>query len=328
MPWTDDRIASSMADIDPGGTGAPSEPTSAEWTRLRGIMAEQNHPRARRRSVLPRWAGATALIALLLVVPFAVGPWGAATAYASTPPALVIEPLGQTTAQVLGSSIDRLRSAPAAVATRDAQVVRWTYIAERKEDVVFAPEWQEWVWDDEGTGHLEAYADAPYSVTTDGEIVDPAGKAPEEGESIPTREDDIARYMPFASKPPSDVDGFRDYLQSATHLADDSDGLAIWGALSLLRDQWELTDAQQAAALELLAETGDLTLLGSTEDRFGRAGIAFRIDSPQRPSFGATIVLDANSRQIIAADILYLGGVDRLAVPAGSVVEYSVWLRR
>ncbi|WP_417554404.1 hypothetical protein [Microbacterium sp.] len=268
---------------------------------------------------LPAAAAVTALA-------FAIAPIAATPAYAVTPPGLVAEPIAQNANQVLTASISRLRDAPARTATRDAEVVRWVLRDDGKDDPVIAPEWQHWVWNDDGTGRLESTAGAPYSVTADGRIVDPVGDAPAAGTAVESKQP--YRYGYFPKAPPADAAQLSTYLQEATSLKPDADGLAVWGSLSALRDEWILSPAQQAAALELLQDARGISVLGTVTDRFGRAGIALKITSEDRPQFAATLVLAASTREIIAADIVYLGGSKRLDLPANSVIEYSAWLSR
>ena len=87
--------------------------------------------------------------------------------------------------------------------------------------------------------------------------------------------------------------------------------------------------AQEAAALQLLRDAGGVTVLGTVTDRLGRSGIALKIASMKRPQFTATVVLDAGTREIIAADTIYQGGSKlKLDVAPGSVIEYKAWLSR
>ena len=69
-----------------------------------------------------------------------------------------------------------------------------------------------------------------------------------------------------------------------------------------------------------------MRLLGTVTDRLGRAGIAVELTSRTRPQFSVTLVLDAETRRIIAADTVYLGGVPELDLPRGSIVEYAAWV--
>lgn len=326
MPWSEDRLTRAMQDIDPATTPVDASPRASEWGRMRTVMVS---PPPRRRATLRpalRWALAVPTLAVVAALSLTIGNLTATPSYAATPPPLVAEPLRESIDQVIETSLQTLRAEPQTTATRDAEVVRWELRDDGGDDPVIVPEWQEWVWDDDGTGHLTATAGAPYSVTEDGQIVAPVGEAPTEGARIEPGSSQPTRYGYFPEEPPSEAAALRDYLQNGTHLAADADTLAWWGAISALRDEWTLTPAQQAAALQILDESGGLSVLGTVVDRFGREGIALSVTSRDREQFGATIVLDATSRQIIAADILYLGGIDRLDIEPDSVIQYSAWL--
>ena len=324
MSWTDDKIAQAMRDIDPAETASDATPLPKEWAQMRSIMVAAP-PRRRILRPIFRWGWTVPVAAAAVVVALTVGPIAATPSYAVTPPPLAIQPLDDSI-DVVSESRDILTAATATTPSRDAEVVRWSLREDGADDPVIVPEWQEWVWNADGTGYLSARAGAPYSVTDDGRIVEPVGDAPDEGDPIERATSSKSDFGFFPDEPPADAREMRDYLAAQAHLPNDADALAWWGAISLLRDEWTLTADQQAAALEILADTGGLSVLGTVEDRFGRDGIALSVTSANRDQFGATIVLDQASRQIIAADIIYNGGSKRLDLDAGSVIEYSAWL--
>lgn len=325
MSWTDDKIAQAMREIDPAETSPDTFPPPMEWAQMRSIMVSTPPRRSILRPIV-RWGWTVPVAAAAVVVALTVGPIAATPSYAATPPPLATQPLDDTIDEVVSESLDILRAATATTPSRDAEVVRWSLREDGTDDPVIVPEWQEWVWNADGTGYLSARAGAPYSVTDDGKIVAPVGNAPDEGDPIKPATSSQSDFGFFPDAPPEDAREMRDYLTANAHLPKDPDALAWWGAISLLRDEWTLTADQQATALEILTDTGGLSLLGTVEDRFGRDGIALSVTSANRDQFGATIVLDQASRQIIAADIIYNGGNNRLDLDAGSVIEYSAWL--
>lgn len=348
MPLTDDMLDAQVREADPASTPIDLEPTSADWARLHRMIEEATATspvsatrrgairdrvaafRRRARASLPlrialRAAWAVPALAVVLAIGLAVGPLTAAPAYAVTPPVLVAQPIAQTADEVLSTSINALQATPSRAATRDALVVRWALRDDGKADPVIVPEWQEWVWDADGTGHLESRTGAPYSVTKDGTIVPPAGDAPKEGSALPGTGHHSSNL--FFAEPPADAAGLRAYIEQRVGRSGTADALSIWGAVSSIRDSWALNPAQQAAALQLIREAGGVTVLGSVTDRLGRSGIALQVDSPTRPQFTATLVLSAATHEIIAADTIYAGGsTSKLDVPPGSVIEYKAWL--
>lgn len=327
MSWTDEKIAQAMRDIDPAQTVPDATPIPTEWAQMRRIMVATPPRRSFLRPIV-RWGWMVPAAAAAVVVALMVGPIAATPSYAATPPPLMTQPLNESIDDVVSESLGVLRGATATTPSRDAEVVRWSLREDGKNNPVIVPESQEWVWNADGTGYLSARAGAPYSVTDEGKIVAPVGEAPDEGDPIKPAATSSSQsdFGFFPDEPPADARGLRDYLTANAHLPNDPDALAWWGAISLLRDEWTLTADQQAAALEILADTGGLSVLGTVEDRFGRDGIALSVTSANRGQFGATIVLDEVSRQIIAADIIYNGGNSRLDLDSGSVIEYSAWL--
>jgi hypothetical protein len=348
MPLTDDLFETLIREADPATTPRGLEPTAADWARLRRMLdtaapspARPTPPRPireritalrrRARASLPlrialRAAWAVPVLAAILAIGLAIGPITAAPAYAVTPPALVAQPIAQTADEVLATSIAALQAAPTRPASRDAQVVRWALRDDGKPDPVITPVWQKWVWDTDGTGHLESTTGAPYSVTTDGKIVAPAGHAPKEGPPAELPRQSAAQYF---VEPPAVPDALRAYIAQRIKLSAEADGMTIWGAISAIRDEWSLNPAQQAAALQLLRDAGGVSVLGTVSDRLGRPGIALKVTSAKRPQFTATVVLDATTHEIIAADTIYAGGSTmKLDVAPGSVIEYKAWLSR
>ena len=337
MLWSDDQIERAMAAIDPATTAADEPPRPEDWARMRGIMAVDNSKKTvhRNRWRRPVWATARLgwaipALAVLVAVPVIFGTLPATPSYAQTPPVLTAVPLGASVHDVLSGSTRILRTQPESTPVRNGQVVRWKLREDGRDDPVIVPEWQTWVWNEDGTGYLRATAGAPYSVTNDGRIVPPVGDAPAEGTPLErprwgTPGSDLG-YFPDA--PPSDAKKLREYLHSHIRLPQNADALTYWGAIGTLLDEWTLSPEQQAAAIELLQNTGGVSILGTVTDRLGRNGIALSIRSEARPQFGATIVLDSESRRIIASDTIYLGGIERLDVPDGSVIEYSAWLQQ
>lgn len=350
MPLTDDLLETLVREANPSTTPAELAPTAEDWARLHRMLdAASASPRTtpgvvpqirdwapalrrRARSSRPlrialRTAWLAPALAVVVTLVLTMGPLTAAPAYAVTPPVLVARPIAQSVDEVLTSSISALQAAPARSATRDALVVRWAFRDDGKADPVIVPEWQEWVWDTNGAGHLESRSGSPYSVTKDGAIVPPAGEAPKEGTALPGTGHHSSNL--FFAEPPSDAEGLRTYIANRVGLPSGSDALAIWGAVSAIRDSWVLTPQQQAAALELLRDAPGVSVLGAVTDRLGRDGIALQIASPTRPQFTATLVLDASTHEIVAADTIYHGGSTlKLKIPSGSVVEYKAWLSR
>jgi len=349
MPLTDDLLETLVREADPASTPPGTAPTAEDWALLRRMMDAPSSASPVRSSPEGRILGRIAAIrraargsrplrialrtawiapalAAVVAVALAIGPMTAAPAYAVTPPVLVAHPIPQTADEILAASIATLQTAQPRTPTRDAQVVRWALRDDGKPDPVITPVWQKWVWDADGTGHLESRAGSPYSVTSDGKIVAPAAEAPKDGSPAELPRQSAAQYF---VEPPAEPAALRAYIAQRIDLPPDADPMTVWGAISVIRDEWALSPAQQAAALQLLRDAGGVSVLGTVTDRLGRSGIALKIASAKRPQFTATVVLDATTREIIAADTIYQGGSTlKLNVAPGSVIEYKAWLSR
>ncbi|WP_417561904.1 hypothetical protein [Microbacterium sp.] len=266
-------------------------------------------------------AGVAAVVAVAVVA----GTVGSAPAMAETPPPMQPTSVAVTLPTLIGESVRTLEAEPEGRPARDAQTVQWQVPESQERDPVIVPKRYQWVWNGDGTGHLVATTTAAYSVES-GKIVAPAGAAPAPGTAVPD-----PRWAngggTFTQAPPrSGAEALAAYLRAHVPLPTSPDALAYWGALRMLMTEWTLTPQQNAAALQLLEKTGDLSVLGTVTDRMGRAGIAVSIASTVRPQFTVTLVLDATTRRIIAADTVYVGGVNGIDLAPGSVVEYAAWL--
>jgi hypothetical protein len=337
MSWRDDQIAGAMRAIDPARTSTDDSPHPRDWAQMRSIMAREASTKPRRHGAwraravsTVRLAWAIPALAVVAAIALTIVPLTMAPAYARTPPMLAVAPLSTSTQGVLSESEQILRSQPASVPAQNGQVVRWHLREDGRDDPVILPERQEWISNGDGTGYLRATAGAPYSVTKDGRIVAPAEDSPAKGTPIQHHGSGLAGADGgyFADTPPRTPDALRDYLRSHIRLPQNADAFTYWGAISALLNEWTLAPAQQAAAIELLQDAGGVTVIGTVTDRLGRDGIALTLKSETRPQFSVTVILDAQSRHIIAADTVYLGGLNRVDIPKDSVIEYSAWLQR
>jgi hypothetical protein len=328
LRWTDERLGQGLKALDPAQSATDASPTSADWARLRTMMAADGTPvrptlvsRFRGLWLLP--IGATA-IALVLVLAVGIGSLTTPPAYAGTPPPLVPTPIAESVTTLIDESMQTLLAAPQPAARREGQLVRWQNGQDATDAPVIVPERYVWAHDENGVGSLKVTAEPPYSVRADGQITSPVGPAPTAGAPSAQRAEDTY-FGAFPTEPPADPAGLAAALRENVSMRDDPDAIDYWGAFQALLGDWTLTPAHHAGMLQILQDSGGMELLGTATDRLGRAGIALRLTSPVRTAFSVTIILDVNTRQIIAADVIYAGGLDIVDEPAGSVVEYSAW---
>lgn len=323
MQWTDERIAEGLRAIDTAASGADARPTAGEWARLERAM-DGSRPRRARTAIRVAWITPLAAMAIATAAIVTTQVAAPAPAVAVTPPLLETAPLAATLDEVVDESIGALEGG-ADEAECGGWHVTWRYDPEIADEHVIAPYWARWVWDGDGSGHLETVPGDTYTVV-DGDVVEKELPLPPAAEGLTEEEWAEANYEGwFSEAPPSDAEGLAAYLREHAYLPDDADGLQVWGAIDALLDEWLLSGKQTAAALDLLTRTGDVELLGSVTDRLGREGVALAVRAEERPAFDVTVVLDEDSRRFIAADVVYRGGSDTLDLPAETVIEYTAW---
>jgi len=129
----------------------------------------------------------------------------------------------------------------------------------------------------------------------------------------------------FVEPPPSAGPEFRTYLESTLGLSEASTTGDYFAAVQSLRDEWAFDGEQTAALTELVASLPDVTMLGETTDRLGRAGIAFATRTNGDGTFQTVLIFDRASGALIAFENTYLGGNPDVALPSPSVVNYIAW---
>ncbi|WP_166878024.1 hypothetical protein [Salinibacterium sp. ZJ450] len=324
LRWTDDRLAEGLTSLDPAHTAPDSATTSTDWAQLRTMMATDRR-RARpplRLRLRALWA--VPIAAALVTVAVVTGSITNPPAYAQTPPPLAPTSVAEPLDEVVDESVQVLLAAPQQPARREGQLVRWRHSQDAEGEPVFIPQRYAWERDENGVASVLVTAEQPYSVLADGQITEPAGPAPTAGTRVSTAAED-EYFGGFPAAPPADTAGLVAALREKIPLRDDADGMEYWGAFRMLLSEWTLTPAHHAAMLQILEQSGGLELLGTVTDRLGRDGIALRLTSSTRTAFEVTVIIDAATRQIIASDVIYAGGLNVLDEPAGSVVEYSAW---
>lgn len=91
--------------------------------------------------------------------------------------------------------------------------------------------------------------------------------------------------------------------------------------------QMPLPPATRAAILRYLAKTPGIASVGSMEDRVGRIGVGFTLDSdasglPTR----YTVIIDPQTGELLDMEEMLTKTAGELNVPVPSVIDYTVWL--
>ncbi|MCW5951723.1 MAG: hypothetical protein KIT69_05665, partial [Propionibacteriaceae bacterium] len=274
---TEDEFAKLMRRADPA-RATPQTVTEADLqSHFAQIQRKARLARRRRQAWLVLPAAAALLAAL-----FVVQPWGgsATSAHAATPPMLVMTPTEADVDQVVAQALDRLAVSSDSVTERRAQFEGWSLELEEQGGVlstpVVAPQVFLVQWRDDLSGRITATAGEAY-VPDDGQPAPPPeGAAPAPGTIL---SDDIFApgEMPlvYAGTPPSSASEMRAFLESGG-AASEVGNSSYLEAVQALLSEWTLNAPQEAAVLQMLTSLSDVSVIGETTDRLGRAATALR----------------------------------------------------
>jgi len=135
----------------------------------------------------------------------------------------------------------------------------------------------------------------------------------------------------FKNEPPLSVDAMRSYL--AEYLGGpSSDGGVAWSAgaytyaVESLMQVWTLCVDAERAAIQVILSAPDVEVEGKTTDRFGREGVALAMqDSNFFPERRVQLIVDPANWKILAIEYSTSAGLPEFNIPAGAVIEYSIW---
>ena len=167
-------------------------------------------------------------------------------------------------------------------------------------------------------------------VTRAGEVrwgVVPDGQAPAQPGTV-LEENDFGPGdypMLFPSPPPDAAAELQGYLAQTVGITETSTTGDIFRATVDLRNEWSLNGSQTAALLDLIATRDDVTVLGTVTDRLGRTGIALATDTRFDGAFRDILIFDPDTANLLAAEDVYLGGIDDIQLEAPSVLNYTAW---
>ena len=187
-------------------------------------------------------------------------------------------------------------------------------------DVFVQPQESERVWSDDLSGHIVSRAGSvkmgkvPKGVSefAPGDVIFEDSFGPGEYPAL------------FPKKPPTTGSAMRTYISDALGLTDESTAGDWFKAIQDLRTDWPLTNAQNAAVLELIKTLPGVTA-GAVTDRIGREGIALQTETRVGGKFRDMLIFDSVTGLLISAEEVYLGGVDDINLPAMTVFNYTAW---
>jgi hypothetical protein len=281
--------------------------------------------RDRRKSAGMAAAFAAIAVTLVLATVFAITDLGRPpTASVAAPPVLEPTALDAEPAEILAElAAKAARQGGGSEST--AQVIRyeaWSMqidVAETTASYV-QPEVIERRCASDRSGYWESRAgDIRYGTATD------EHPAAEPGHLL--RRDDFGAGefpMAFLMAPPSEPGALGDYLRASWGLGAESAAMDYLTAIEGLRLEWQLSGAQTAAVLELLAAQPDVSVAGQVRDRLGREGIA--VEAVRRDgAYRAVLVFSADTGMLLSSEQVYLGGIPDSDLDFPTVTNYYAW---
>jgi hypothetical protein len=289
---------------------------------IRGTRAAARPIARPRRRTWSGFAAAVAAVAAAVVVSVLVLT-PAQQAVALTPPPLVYgnpQPL----ADVVAEARDALADGDGPAQERRVHSLNWGWSIDMgSERIEIVPQETTLEWGPDGAGTVtivagesfwdrddrpDGVADSPYSP---GEVIASFAQTPEQFNAP-------AALLTLSGSTPDDL---WPVLNAYSADESSSSGELATAIVSLL-GQWTLTDAQHATLIDLLAETGDVQVLGQTRDRLGREVVGLRVSDPARRDHAQTLLVSTDTGRIVGEETELLHPMD--FIPAG-VIGYTLW---
>jgi hypothetical protein len=328
-----DELERMMRATNPSGLRRSMPLSLRAEVELAALLAEPAEPQpqpapAEDRRWFRRFATALAAIAVTLVMATVIaitdlGPTAVLPSVAGPPllqpTALDVEPSTVLTSLAIKAAL--MGSGPGSM----TQVIRyeaWSIqvdVADRTTSFV-QPEEVERHCGSDRSGYWEARAGAVrYGVATD----EHPAAAP--GDLL--RRDDFATGefpMAFPKAPPVEPGVLEDFLRTSWGLTAESSSVDYFTAIEGLRLEWQLSGAQTAAVLDLLATRTDIAVAGQVRDRLGRDGIAVEATAPDG-TYRTTLVFSSETGMLLSSEQVYLGGIPDFDFDFPTVTNYYAW---
>ncbi len=331
MPWTDDELARRIRAADPAA-GVPDDWRASDDLALarikRRIADEKSARQARRRAwtkrLIPAAVAASLVIVAVVVLPFGHAPHAAADG----PPPLRFSEIDSTVDEVVHDARSRLAEDGSGVTVplREALSLGWYagYAPDGAEGPpVVVPEVREFRWSADGSGELRVTAGVPFVVEGTEHTPRPA---PTPGTLLHEHTFEPGEFVPRdAAEPSNDSVLLRPMIAAfANGDATRGAGDQMMGIEGMLLT-WTLPNAHHAAMLDIIAEDGDVEVLGETVDRTGEPAIGLHATSASSPNTDVILLISTETGRIVGIEQTYTGQGEALPVPTGTVLSYTAW---
>lgn len=308
-----------LTQADPARTPRDAKPdAAAERTRDR-IIRTAAKPRPQRRRALG-WASSIATAAAAAVVAVAVlVPQGAAVAGA---PAPLSFSAGESTVETLDTALSTLGATPGpADPERVVRSATWGLdINGNTGATKVVPQLNTLRWEPDLSGRMVSVRGVPY---------DPTDASANIGAEI-SSSGQVMVDLPIEpgqfTTPVPDVfgDSREDVaaVLTAFGMPSDPTGSDVVSAATSVLEQWTLTNSQESQVLDILADTGGVTALGTTTDRLGRPVAGLRVITPDGAA-SDVVLLSLDTGRIVGVERTNLIANDMIAV--GAIMSYTMW---
>lgn len=323
----DDELGRLLAASNPASTPTEAPLSVRQRALMERIVTETPAPhRSLSRFALLAAAPVAAMLAIVFIAVTVLQPFAASPAAAFGPPALVFEPTNMTLNEVVRVSREQLDQSlgvdePVRQATSTAWNLNVSEDGTAARTTVVAPTVTELSWMEDLSGTWRVVAGQPYLAEGEGDLA--SSDAPEAGAVLDER---VFGPGEFPAQIPNagDLEPARLGELLSAFAPDSARAGDAFLALHAVLNEWTLTSAQHSAFLARFLEYDNLTVLGTTTDRSGRAVIG--LEGPtNRPGQSATLLISTATGRIIGLEVTVTDGDNPLKVPSGTVISYTLW---
>jgi hypothetical protein len=309
-----------ISDADPGRTPRDAAPDAGAIATRDRILRSTAAPKKHRRVRALGWASGVVAVATASVVAFALlTPQVAAVA--GTPSPLEFEGEATVTGIVDEAQTDLAASAGPAEAERTVRTASWGFSVDVGNEVTtVVPQLSTLIWEPDGSGGMTIVAGVPYDPAD--AVANSAAEVTSSGEVVTDLVMEPGDFTtPWTTVPAADGEDTAAMLR-AFGMPDDPTAFDVESAFTSVLQQWTLTNAQHAALLSLLEETGDGVALGTSTDRLGRPVAGIRVQSPDG-AVSDLVLISRETGRIVGVERTVL--IADEVFDAGAIISYEMW---